>query len=168
MWWWQLVLDYILFPFIVFVILNSDFSTRTLFLCLNAPFFPHSIFRLEEQQMSLARSCNYLSEFSSFRFRYATHVSLPPKFECSSYSVTAFLCWILHLPSNWGTIKICTSMQSKQHITLTSKEMLMAHFSDYSDYQLPQKEKKTNKKGPLRPIYIAPISPTPIHSRIYL
>ena len=32
-------------------------------------------------------------------------------------------------------------MQSKQHITLTSKEMLMAHFSDYSDYQLTQKKK---------------------------
>ena len=145
MWWWQLVLDYILFPFIVFVILNSDFSTRTLFLCLNAPFFlPLPTFYISSQRTAngLARSCNYLSEFSSFRFRYATHVSLPPKFECASYSVTAFLCWFLHLPSNWGTIKICTSMQSKQHITLTSKEMLMAHFSDYSDYQLPQKEKK--------------------------
>ena len=144
------MLDYILFPFILFVILNSDFSTRTLFLCLMPLFsYPslHSIFRLEEEHMSLARSCNYLSEFSLFRSRSATHVSLPPKFECSSYSVTAFLCWILHLPSNWGTIKICTSMQSKQHITLTSKEMLMAHFSDYSDYQLTQKEKKLIRKA---------------------
>ena len=38
-------------------------------------------------------------------------------------------------------------MQSKQHITLTSKEMLMAHFSDYSDYQLTQKEKKLIRKA---------------------